>query len=85
MRVSKALAAAAVLGLLGGCGGGQDQNSGVTSEEAAALNDTENMLDISSEDIPTDETAVGNTEVPMDDLGGADEVPPANNGTSNTQ
>ncbi len=39
-----------LLSLLGACGERQAPDSGVTAEEAAALNETENMLDAPSED-----------------------------------
>lgn len=48
-----------VLGLLGGCGEKPANDSGVTAEEAQALNETEKMLDESHEpsgnDAPSNE------------------------------
>jgi hypothetical protein len=70
MKALIAIAAAASAALLAGCGS-QDENSGVTAEEAAALNETENMLETPVENIPASEDmSGGNGEVPMDDLGG---------------
>jgi hypothetical protein len=69
---------------IAGCGSGEDANNmGVTAEEATMLNDTENMLDASPDSLAAPEEELGNGEIPMDDLGGADEVPPPANGEFN--
>lgn len=69
MRIMTVTAAAALLALAGCDAGTDTNNSGVTAEEAAALNETENMLDVSVEDIPASEDMSFGNEVPMDDLG----------------
>jgi len=69
MRISIVTVAAALIALAGCDAGSETNNSGVTAEEAAALNDTENMLDVSVEDIPASEDMSLGNEVPMDDLG----------------
>ena len=61
MRAFMIAAAGAAMVLLGGCGPQTDANSGVTAEEADALNETEAMLDAPLH---------ANDEMPMDDLGG---------------
>ena len=66
MKFALGLAAAA-LGLLTACGGGDDSNSGVTAEESVALNDTENMLDVSPDSLAaTEDAPLGNGEAPAD-------------------
>ena len=58
---------AAVLSLLTACGGNEDRNTGVTAEESVALNDTENMLDVSPDSLAaTEDAPLGNGEVPVD-------------------
>ena len=61
MKSSIALGAAAALSLLGACGGHDAENSGVTAEESAGLNNAAQMLD-TQEDVvmAPDEGAMGN-------------------------
>lgn len=58
---------AASMALLAGCGGEAPAgNSGVTVEEAQALDDTANMLDASADSLVASEDAhLGNGEAPM--------------------
>lgn len=58
---------AAAMGLLTACGGSEDSNSGVTAEESVALNDTENMLDVSPDSLAaTEDAPLGNGEAPVE-------------------
>ena len=80
MRTLTGLTAAA-LGLLTACGGSEDRNAAVTAEESVALNDTENMLDVSPDSLAaTEDAPLGNGEAPVENSDApATEVPEEEN------
>jgi hypothetical protein len=62
------LAAAA---LLAGCGGNDEQQGGVTTEEAEKLENTAEMLDTSPDSlVPSDDMPLGNGEEPVEEDAG---------------
>lgn len=67
----KVLVGLAGLAMLAACGGGDQDRGGVTAEEAARLNETEEMLDASPDSlVAEDNVELGNGELPAENIAG---------------
>ena len=81
MKNSVGLAVVAAVLALGGCGGGDQEEGGVTAEEARQLNEAAEMLDASPDSLVAgDETGLGNGEEASAETG---EVLVADNAVTN--
>lgn len=87
MTLRIGMAAASALMLLAACGGGEDtNNSGVTREEAVALDNAAEMLDTSADSlVPADDATLGNGEMPVEDAAATGELPVTDNAATNAQ
>jgi hypothetical protein len=68
---------AAALALLSACGGGEEaNNSGMSANEALAINEAQDVTDASPDSlVAVDDGGMGNGEVPADNVGDTGELP----------
>jgi hypothetical protein len=84
----KILPAATALALLAACGGGSEEanDSGVTREEAVALDNAAGMLDASPDSlVAAEDTPLGNGETPVEDVANTGDLPVTDEPAANTQ
>ena len=82
--MTRTLFIAAALALLGACEGGEEtNNSGVTPEEAVALDNAAEMLDASPDSlVAAEDTPLGNGEAPADEVANTGDLPVSNADTN---